>query len=273
MTRRLLPSVALLHFAFCSVLAGCLVLVGCASRRLILPTDSGTPLPDAVAVHAAVSAACANVRSLTAELRLSGRAGDRRVRGRLVAGFERPASMRLEGVAPFGQPAFILAARGGEAILLLPRERRVVSAEPPEAILGALTGVSLAPADLQALLTGCIVPSPRAVGGRLHGNGWVSIELDGGATIYLRRQDRTWQLRAARRGGWQVEYDRWQNAFPETVRLRSVDQSADVDLTATIAQLETNQDIDAAAFTVDVPPGARPLTLEELREAGPLRGS
>lgn len=257
----------ILHFACC------LALAGCAPRRLTLPTDPGTPLPDAAALHAAVSMACANVRSLTAELRLSGRTGDRRVRGRLVAGFERPASMRLEGVAPFGPPAFILAARGSEAVLLLPRDRRVVSGEPPEAILGALTGVSLAPADLQALLTGCVVPAPRAVRGRLHGNGWASIELDGGATIYLQREDRTWQLRAARRAGWQIEYDEWQNAFPETVRLRSIAQPADVDLTATVAQLETNQDIDAAAFTVDVPPEASPLTLEELREAGPLRGS
>ena len=30
--------------------------------------------------------------------------------------------MRLEGVAPFGPPAFILVARGGEATLLLPRD-------------------------------------------------------------------------------------------------------------------------------------------------------
>jgi outer membrane biogenesis lipoprotein LolB len=257
----------ILHVAFC------LALAGCAPRRLILPTDPGSPLPNAAAVHATISSTCTNVRSLTAELRLTGRAGDRRVRGRLVAGFERPASMRLEGVAPFGSPAFILAARGREAVLLLPRDGRVVSGEPPEAILGALTGVSLAPADLQALLTGCVVPVPRAVGGRLHGNGWASIQLDGGATIYLRREGRTWQLRAARRAGWQVEYDQWQNAFPETVRLRSIDQPAAVDLTATVTQLETNQDIDAAAFTVDVPSAARPLTLEELRETGPLKGS
>ena len=34
--------------------------------------------------------------------------------------------MRLEGVAPFGPPAFILAARGAMAVLLLPREDRNV---------------------------------------------------------------------------------------------------------------------------------------------------
>jgi hypothetical protein len=46
-----------------------------------------------------------------------------------------------------------------------------------------------------------------------------------------------------------------------------------VDLTATISQLETNVDLDAAAFTVNVPAGAAPLTLDELRQAGPLRGN
>ena len=47
-----------------------------------------------------------------AELGLAGRAGSQRLRGRVVAGFERPASMRLEGVAPFGPPAFTIWSDG-----------------------------------------------------------------------------------------------------------------------------------------------------------------
>jgi hypothetical protein len=38
-----------------------------------------------------------------------------------------------------------------------------------------------------------------------------------------------------------------------------------------VSQLEVNVPIDDAAFTVAVPPGTTPLTLAELREAGPLR--
>ena len=45
-----------------------------------------------------------------------------------------------------------------------------------------------------------------------------------------------------------------------------------VDLTATLAQLETNTELSADAFTVNVPPGADTISLEELRRAGPLRG-
>lgn len=244
----------------------------CAARSVALPTDPGAPLPDFAAIHAQLTDACRGVRTLTAELGLSGRAGGQRLRGRVVAGFERPASMRLEGVAPFGPPAFILAARGGMAVLLLPRDERVLAGDRAEEILGALTGVSLAPADLQALLTGCVTADSKASAGRLHGNGWASIDLDGGARMFLRQQDGAWQLRAARREGWRIDYPAWQGRFPQAVRLQSDRAGANVDLTATLSQVEANVDIDPAAFTVTVPTGARPLTLDELRDAGPLQG-
>lgn len=222
-------------------------------------------------MYRAATTACAGVRTMTAELALSGRAGGRALRGRAIAGFELPASMRLEGVAPFGPPAFILAGRGDAATLLLPRDNRVLRRARPDEILGALTGVALSPADLQAILTGCVVATPGATGGRVHQNGWASIDLAGGATLYFERQGSGWQRRAARRPGWQIEYAEWQGAFPQTVRLRSLSPAVDVDLTATLSQLETNVTLDPAAFTVNVPASALELTLAELRDAGPLR--
>jgi outer membrane biogenesis lipoprotein LolB len=226
-----------------------------------------------------LSAACTGVRTLTAEIGMSGRAGRQKLRGRVVAGFARPASMRLEGVAPFGPPAFILVARGQNATLLLPRdEPRVLRGAQPEDILGALTGVALGSADLQAILTGCVVPSPQAVDARRHANGWASIDLAGGTTLYLEPAraaqtssgPREWQLRAAKREGWQIEYPMWSGNFPQTVRLQSTQPNANVDLTATLSQIETNKDLEDAAFNVTVPPGADPITLDELRDAGPL---
>jgi hypothetical protein len=212
------------------------------------------------------------VRTLTAELALSGRAGRQKLRGRVVAGFARPSSMRLEGVAPFGPPAFILASRGDTAVLLLPRDSRVLRGAPAEDILGALTGVTLGPDDVQAVLTGCVVPAPQASGGRLHANGWASIDLMGGATLYLQKQSGSpgWRLRAARRSGWQIEYPAWSGVFPQSVRLQSEDPALMVDLTAALSQVETNTAIDASAFTVNVPNGAEPITLDELRASGPL---
>jgi len=218
------------------------------------------------------------VRTLTAELALSGRAGRQKLRGRVIAGFARPASMRLEGVAPFGPPAFILASHDGNAVLLLPRDTpHVLRGAKPEDILGALTGVSLGPADLQAILTGCVMPTPRATAGRLHTNGWASIDLTGGATLYLQPvgvgrglSAPPWVIRAAKRAGWEIEYPAWANGFPQSVRLQSDQADAMVDLTAGLSQIETNKDLEDAAFTVDVPAGAEPITLDELRENGPL---
>lgn len=246
----------------------------CAARSpLTLPTDPGTPFPDFAQVHSQLTTACAGVRTMTAELGLSGRAGDQGLRVRVVAGFERPSSMRLEGIGPLGRRVFTLAAGSQSATLLFEGEARVLRNEPPEAILAALTGVNLAPADLQAILTGCVVPAPKPTAGRIHGNGWASIDLEGGSVVFLRRQGDQWQPAAARRNGWQIEYPQWQGRFPQAVRLRSQSAAVAVDLTTTISQLETNVDIDAAAFTVNVPAGAAPLTLDELRQAGPLRGN
>ena len=219
-----------------------------------------------------ISAACTGVRTLTAEIGLSGRAGRQKLRGRVVAGFARPAAMRLEGVAPFGPPAFILVARGMNATLLLPRdEPRVLRGAQPEDILGALTGVTLGPADLQAILTGCVMPSPQATDARRHANGWASVDLSGGATLYLQPAGQNmWTLRAAKRDGWQIEYPSWSGTFPQQVRLQSTQPDVNVDLSASLSQIETNKDLEDAAFNVNVPSDADPITLDELRTAGPL---
>ena len=242
----------------------------CAPRLLQLPTDPGTPAPNFAQAYADATTACRGVKTLTAELGLSGRAGGRTIRGRAIIGVERPASLRLEGVAPFGPPAFILAARGGSGTLLLPRDERVLRNTPPEDILGALTGVSLNPADLQAVLTGCLSARAEPETGRVHDNGWLAVDLPGAATIYLHRQAGRWVPRAGRRPGWQIEYSDWQGMFPGEVRLRSTAASVDVDMTASVAQLETNVPIAPAAFIVDVPADSLTITLAELRDAGPL---
>ena len=253
------------------VLGSALIAAACAPRLISLPTDPGAPLPDFAEIHRQASAACGGVRTLTAELGLSGRAGGRALRGRAIVGFERPGSIRLEGVAPFGPPAFVLAGNGADATLLLPRDNRVLRNARAEDILGALTGVALSPADLLAVLTGCVTATPMPSAGRLHQNGWASIDLSAGATVFLERVTLGWQARAARRPGWQIEYPEWQGAFPATVRLRSTDPQVDVDLSAAVSQLEANVAIDPAAFSVTIPDDMLSMSLDELRDAGPLR--
>ena len=130
--------------------------------------------------------------------------------------------------------------------------------------------MTLAPADLEAILTGCVTAAPQPTAGRVHRNGWASIDLAGGAAVYLQRDGSAWRVRAARRGNWEIEYPTWQGSFPASVRLRS-DAPAHVDLAAVLSQLEVNVDVSASAFTIAVPPDARPLSIDELRDNGPLR--
>lgn len=225
---------------------------------------------------------CAGVRTLQMEIGLRGNVGDERLGGRVVAGFERPSSMRLEGVGPFGRVGFILAARAGTAVLVLPRESSILRNAPPEAILEALTGVALGPADLQAVFTGCVLPGPKPVSGLLRAGGWATIEIEADpeqgtaarrtATLYLQRSGSLWQLRVARRDHWRVDYRAWSSSFPQSVQLSSTNPRLRVNLTAELSQLETNTPIVPEAFTVEEREDMTPITIEDLRQAGPLRG-
>lgn len=261
------------RLALAVALGATLTAAACAPRAVSLPGDAGAAWPAAADVLRDVTAACRGVTTLTAELALSGRVGEQRLRGRVHAGFAAPAAMRLEGVAPFGPPAFILAARAETATLLMPRDDRVVTGEPPDALLGALTGVPWSPDDVRAVVSGCVTAAPVATGGRLHQDGWASIDLDGGARMYLRQRAGAWRVVAATRGAWRVDYTLWEGRFPGAFRLRSDADAVRVDLSASTSQLETNLPIDPAAFVVDVPPGAEAMTLAELRRLGPLRGT
>ena len=186
----------------------------------------------------------------------------------MLAGFA-PAALRLEGVAPFGAPVFILAAERGQGTLLLPRDRRVVSSAPPEEILEALVGVKLAPDDLLAVLTGCVSAGARPLSGRLYGADWLAVDLEGGAIAYLHRRNGEWPVAAAVLGGLQIEYGHPLGGLPQQVRIRTSDprQSPRVDLQVRIQSFEINPEIDRAAFSVVVPPGTAPMTLQELSES------
>jgi hypothetical protein len=248
-------------------------LSGCAPARFRLPTGPARPHPDYAALFQSASASCSAIRTLTAELRISGRVQRHRLRGTLLAGFETPGRLRLEGVAPFGPPAFILASDGFDATLLLPRDNRVLTGEPPSAVIEALAGIAVEPEDLRAILAGCVVPELRPVEGWDYPGGWVAVEVWPEATVFLRRVHGFWRIVAGIRKDLRIEYDEFVGGLPRVVRLEAVAPDApEASLSVRVSQLQTNISIDQAAFMVRVPETAVPLTLSELREAGPLRG-
>jgi outer membrane biogenesis lipoprotein LolB len=245
----------------------------CAGARLTLPSDAGSALPDFATIHQELSSGCAGIRTLRAEVALAGKAHGERLRGTLAAGFRAPGDMRLElNVLPLRTPVFVLAANAQGATLLLSRDHQVIRSDRGAELLGALTGIDLAPADLMAILTGCVVPSPHPTGGRQHAGGWISIDLDGGAVLYAQRSGTRWHVRAARRGSWRIDYADWSEAsrFPGSVSLTS-EMPVAVDVRATLREPEANVDLGDEVFVVNIPAGTEEVPLARLRESGPLR--
>lgn len=242
-----------------------------------LPPGPGAPSSDAADILSQATVTCRGVRTLTAEVAVSGSAGGHRLSGRLLAGVASPASARLEAVAPFGPPIFIFTAEQDDATLLLPREDRVLEHGRPDAVLEAVTGAPLGAADLRAALTGCALTVAEADGRRV-GDDWRVVGPSSDDEIYLRRVDRAWRLVAAtrRRGehAWREEYRDHLNGLPRAIRLVSLDASGRTgdtfDLRLALLQVEANVTLDAAAFRVQIPSAARAMTIDELRQSGPL---
>jgi outer membrane biogenesis lipoprotein LolB len=251
-------------------------LAGCAPPPIVWPAGPAAPFPEFREAARAARPACEHVHTWTAELAIGGRAGATRLRGRVLAGFARPDRVRLEGVAPFGQPLFILVAAEDQATLWLPRDRQVLRHPSAAAIMAALTGVALEPDALLDLLTGCVARG-EATAGRAYPNGWYAVDLDTTATAYLRRTARSWRVVGGARQSVAVEYREYDHDRPRAIRLRTVGApdvagaaGSEADLSVRLAQVAVNVSLAPEAFRVDVPADAVPLTIEELRGQGPL---
>ena len=238
---------------------------------LKLPSGPSTPLADTQAVLRDAIGHCAGVHSITAELGLSGRAGSTKLRGHLQAGFAQPAHVRLEAVAPFGAPYFVVAGTGNDTTLWLPRDARVLRDTSAADIIEALAGFSATPDDLAAWLEGCPAAAFDAATGQSFGADWAEI---GGAqrAAWFRKTDR-WRLVQTEHDGLSVEFADHAGVQPGRIRIRraaAADRAA-LDVGVSIGQVETNVTLGDRAFTVDVPADATPITLDELRRSGPLR--
>lgn len=248
-----------------------LLAVSCAARMPPRPGGAPTPDPTALEAFAAATAGCAaNARSIEAELRLSGRAGGQRVRGRILAGLEEGGSIRLEAPAPFGAPFFILAGRNERATLLLPREDRVLKDTGVSEVLERITGLSLGAEDLRLIISGCLIANAAPTEGRQWGGEWKAVTIAPGRVAYLRIHDGRPVLTAADYGSWHVDYSAHDaRGSAGVVRVRRAGDNA-VDITARLEQLTMGRPIDPRAWSVEIPSDAEPMTLDELRSIAPL---
>ena len=242
-------------------------MAGCAPKAPPRPIGNPTPDPTAAETFTTATAACKGFRSIEGELSLSGRAGDERVRGRILTGLESGGAVRLEAVAPFGAPFFVLAGRNERATLILPREHRVLKDTAVADVLGRITGLALGADDLRLILSGCLVDRAAPSDGRQWGSEWKAVTIGLERVAYLRLLNGAWTLTAADYGPWHVDYSAHSAGFPRAIRIRS---AGGIDITARVEQLEVNTEINPKAWVVDVPSDADPMTLDELRSIAPL---
>jgi hypothetical protein len=256
------------------VLVASVLAASCGAPLMKIPAGPGTPSSDAPTALGEAIKACRSINTFTAQIAVSGSVGGRRMRGRLDAGLAAPASARLEAPAPFGPPMFTFVARANDGTVLL-RDGRVLEHGKPDAVLEAMTGVSMTPAELRITLTGC-ADEREAAGGdaRSLGDGWLMIP--GSRRLYLRRGKPTdpWRLVAvishdSAGAEWRAEYSDFAGGLPRSIRLASAEANR-FNLKLALSQVETNVALGDEAFRVQIPAAAAPITLAELRDAGPL---
>ena len=162
-----------------------------------------------------------------------------------------------------------MAARG---TLVLPREDRVLRDAPPDQIVEALAGVRLDPDALRTAVSGCGLSVGAPSAGQTFANGWTEITLPNG-TVFLRRNAGAWEVAAGVSGPVTVLYSDYGAGRPSTIRLRAAHGETAADITLRLSDVDINTTLDPRTFQVDLPANPVPLTLDELRRAGPLGGS
>jgi hypothetical protein len=223
-------------------------------------------------VLARALATCRAIRTITAEVAVSGRVNGQRIRAHLQVGLAQPASAYIEAPAPFGAPIFIFAAENDDATLLLPRDRRVLEHGRPAEVLEAIAGVPLAPVGLRETLTGCILDGARtnATAPDPH---WRIFPGDDQLYVHRDRDEDPWRLVAVQHNAagaaWRGEYRDFANDLPRSIHLISTPSSR-FDLRLALSNIELNVALGPETFHVQIPPGTAPMTIEELRNSGPL---
>jgi hypothetical protein len=154
--------------------------------------------------------------------------------------------------------------------LWLRREDRSVSAAPAD-IMEAIVGVPIAPDRLLAVLSGCAAKSLDITRAARHGR-LLSIET-ADARVQLEQTNGQWRAKAAQTDAFTVEFGAMQSGLPSELWMWSIPgrgPAASLHLRATDPEL--NGEVPAGVFKI--PSGAaaaKPITLEELKAAGPWR--
>jgi hypothetical protein len=131
---------------------------------------------------------------------------------------------------------------------------------------------------LRTIVSGCGFADGAPRGGEqvaAYGNEWVIVHLTQ-STAYLVRRNNAWHLVAAARGPLTVNYANYDAGRPDVIAIRSTANGhTTADIHLRLSDVAANTTLDPRTFdiTADLPANPVPLTLDELRRAGPLGGS
>lgn len=186
---------------------------------------------------------------------------------RLEAAVTATGQMALEARVS-GQLLFKLGGTSDRAVLLLAADHRVVTA-PAAEIVDALVGVPLGPDRLLAMMTGCVSISNDISRTGRYGHVLEIVTSD--AVVFLESGGGVWRVRAGTFGDFAVDYRSFDRGMPRRIALRSTAGHAPaVSLSLDVTSVDLSGSTPLSAFSVNIPDDASPMSIEELRQSGPL---
>lgn len=202
-------------------------------------------------------------------MHVHGRVGKESLNATIIGLVTRADQISLSMRVLFGAPAFVLGGTGDTATLWLPHDKRMLNARADE-ILEALTGVRLGPRALLAVLTGCVAQADAIVSSARYDALGAITTAD--ARVFLQNRDARWRVTRGLTAGLIVEYSDPQGDWPQMVRLTTeAGHEPAVSLSIRLEQIDVNLPHEARDFVVSPSADALPITLDDLRAAGPLR--
>jgi hypothetical protein len=213
-----------------------------------------------------VRATAAAIRSVRGEVRVRVK-GQERVAVPAFVAAEKPASLHLEALDFFGNPAAVLVVMGGRLSIYDARQRTFYRGAATPENVGRLVPVALAPEELVAELCGAPLLDGEAVRAE-PGSGYVTLEVrDGPRTTTMRVVAGAAVAQAGVRRGrgghdvsWSLPHAATGAAPPGDVTLASKDPPVRVDVGW--VDYEANVALDAGLFRMEPPAGARIVDLD-----------
>lgn len=241
----------------------------CGRSMFVPPAAPGVAAPGGEQAWTEATAGCRDARSYGALLRASGRVGDQRLWPvEIEAALTADQSIYLNALAG-GQTVFVLAGTGGRSSLWLRADQRVTTAATAD-ILDAIIGISVTPAELLAILSGCVTRDTAVVRAERQDRFLTITTRD--ARVYLTQEGTVWRTRAAVTPSFTIEFGGLAKPAPGEIWVWSAPNAPRAQLHLRASEVALNSSIPADVFTLpSAAKSATPLSLEELRAAGPFR--